>query len=291
MPSIWSYSDPADRGFGLFKRRILQVFSELEWEIFLSEEPLLVETSKTKIRNHLFNHDPDWLFLINQTSIQFYDYIELPLDQRPLPQKKIIWFLDDPHFFVTHPLETAEYVFCFDETYLDYLKQFSSNGVGFLPLAADVSQPGKYDSQFECDVCFVGGVIDQSERRNQLSEEMREYVDRLVELKLQQRSRSFYELAGEYTYQPGKQITITPQVAHYLYWEANNRYRLKIVQALSDYHLKIYGNEDWERILQGVDLLQNYYGPCDPVTELPNLCATVPIHLNIHSVQCQGSLN
>ncbi len=291
MPSLWSYSDPADKGFGLFKRRILSVFSDLGWETFLAEEPLLKADSKPKIREHLFEHKPDWLLLINQTASHFYHYIELPRNQHPLPQQKLVWFLDDPHFFVNRPFEPNEFAFSFDETYLDFLEEMTPGGYGFLPLAADVSQMGNYDERYACDVCFVGGLIDQTERRNQLNPEMRQYVDRLVDLKLQQRSKSFFELAHENPIQQGKQITINPQVGHYLYWEANNRYRLQVVQALSDYNLRIYGNEEWLRLLQGSKLIHRFLGPCDPVKELPNIFATVPINLNIHSVQCQGSLN
>ena len=82
---------------------------------------------------------------------------------------------------MTQAFEPLEYVFCFDETYLDYLKPFQPKSCEFLPLAADMNVEGKKSAQFKCDICFVGGLIDQSQRRAHLSEDMQKYVDRIVE--------------------------------------------------------------------------------------------------------------
>ena len=291
MPSIWSYSDSSDRGFGLFKRRIFRVLNDLGWTTQLAEASLLDPASKALIRNHLSEHPSDWILLINQTSAHFYEYLEIPPDRRPLERKKIVWFLDDPRFFVTQPFEREEFVFCFDETYLDFLNRFNPSFRGFLPLACDLSEAGRFDPAYACEVCFVGGVIDQSDRRRQLSPDMTEYVDRLVEQKLLQRHTSFDELAERIPIAPGKQITITPQVAHYLYWEANNRYRVRVLESLADFDLRIYGNEDWLKVLDGSPLLTRFHGPADPVRDLPRIFASARININIHSIQCRGSLN
>ncbi|RJP18398.1 MAG: hypothetical protein C4527_29130 [Candidatus Omnitrophota bacterium] len=291
MPSIWSYSDYANRGYGLFKRRIFEAMRKQGWTTILAEASLLETSAKSILREHLFHHPAEWILLINQSAEQFYEYLEIPRDRRPFTQKKIVWYLDDPRFFVTKPFEKHEYVFCFDKAYVDSLRPFQPRYCGFLPLAADMMQSGKAERHLTCEICFVGGVIDQSERRSQLSEEMKQYVDRIVEYQLEHRERSFQEIAEEIPIAPGKQINIPPQVAHYLYWEANNRYRLRVLESLRDYDLRIYGNEDWERLLQDSPLRENFRGLADPVKELPHLFASASINLNIHSIQCRGSLN
>ncbi|MBN2327454.1 MAG: glycosyltransferase [Candidatus Omnitrophica bacterium] len=290
-PSIWTYSDGADRGFGLFKRRLFDQLKKSGWETRIAEAPLLESSSKSILREDLLRTKPAWIFLINQTASQLCDYLQIPQSDRPLNGKKWIWFLDDPHFFVDKPFEPNEYVFSFDAEYLDYLRGFQPSACGWLPLACDVGGEGKPDPRYSCDVCFVGGVIDQSSRRSQLSPGMRAYVDRLVDLKLQNRCKTFYQLAEEHPIAPGKQIQITPPVAHYLYWEANNRLRIQTLESLQDYNLRIYGNEHWPRLLQGSPLAECFCGPIDPVTELPSLFASAQINLNIHSIQCRGSLN
>lgn len=291
MPSIWSYSDPSDRGFGLFKRQIFRVLDDLGWKTELAEAPLLEPASKRILQASLLQSQPDWILLINQSATQLYDYLDIPIHIRPLPQKKMVWYLDDPHFFIDRPFEKSEIVFCFDETYLDYIKQFTPGATGFLALAADMERPGKFDPRFACDVCFVGGLINQSERKNQLPPDIQIYVERLVELKLEHRHRTFFQLALDYPIAPGKCITITPQVAHYLYWEANNRYRLNVMNALADFNLRIYGNDEWKPLIEGTPLQDRFYGPADPVTELPDIFVSAKVNLNLHSVQCLGSLN
>ncbi len=291
MPSIWSYSDFANRGFGLFKRKLFEALRQEGWITHLAEATLTDPESKPMLRDHLFRHPTDWILLINQSAGQLYDYLEIPTPNRPLPQKKIVWYLDDPQFFVTHPFEKEEYLFLFDETYVDFLSQRHSGFCGFLPLAADMNQAGQFNPQFTCEVSFVGGVIDQSERRIQLSEEMQEYVDRLIKHKLNNREKSFHELALEFPISPGKQISITPQVAHYLYWETNNRYRIQVLESLQEFDLHIYGNEDWEILLQNSPLRAKFKGRADPMNELPDIFASSAININIHSVQCRGSLN
>ncbi|MDP8245388.1 MAG: glycosyltransferase [Candidatus Hinthialibacter antarcticus] len=291
MPTIWSYADPANRGFGLFKRLVLSALEAHGWTTRLALQPLLDPASKAKLRDDLLNNQPDWILLINQSAGQLYDYLEIENSRRPLPSKKLIWYLDDPEFFIDRPFEPYEYVFSFDETYLDGVKKHNPALYGFWPLAADMDAPGQYDARFACDVCFVGGAIDQSARREQLSPVMQNYVNELVELKLQHREKTFTDLSIEHPIEPGKCIQIQPQVANYLYWEANNRYRIRTLETLIDLDLRIYGNEDWPILLKDSPLLEKFHGPIDPVNELPHAFASAKINLNIHSVQCRGSLN
>ncbi len=291
MPHIWSYSDNALRGYGIFKRKLFQALEACGWDASLAISPLLDPETKPYFRKHFFESGCDWILLINQTASQFYEYLDIPAYQRPLPQNKIVWFLDDPSFFIDRPFESNEYVFSFDETYLKVLKEHHATHYGILPLAADMEIEGQYDKKWACDVCFVGGVIDQSEKRNQLSPDMQRYVDRLVELKLQNREKSFHQLALEYPIEAGKCISISPQVAHYLYWEANNRYRLETVKSLEDFDIRIYGSDDWQNLLKGTSLENQFFGSIDPMNELPHLFASAKINLNIHSIQCRGSLN
>lgn len=290
-PSLWTYSDGADRGFGLFKRRILRQLQNRGWTVWMAEAPLLEPQSRIRLRDDLLQKKTDWILLINQSAAQFYEYLSIPLSLRPLSCKKWIWFLDDPHFFTDRPFESGEFVFSFDSTYVDYLQSLHPGGCGILPLACDVEEEGMYDERFACDVCFVGGVIDQSARRAQLPPEMQAYVDRLVERKLQAREKTFEQLSVENPIAPGKQIQITPLVAHYLYWETNNRYRIQTLEALSDYDLRIYGNEDWPKLLRDSLLQNRFLGSIDPVSELPSAFVSAKINLNIHSIQCRGSLN
>lgn len=289
--SIWSYADPGQRGYGLFKLNFFRELKKRGWQTHLAEVPLLEPGAQAQLREDFLSQDRPWVLLINQTAAQLADYLGLPREKALAGRRFLVWFLDDPRFFLDGPLTQQEIALCFDETYLDILAAHQPRHVLFWPLAADCQQPGQLDERFRCEVCFVGGVVDQRQRRSQLQPAMREYVDHLVELKLTHREKTFDELALQHPIAPGKQIRITPQVAHYLYWEANNRYRLSVVEAMQDFDLRIYGNEGWLSLLEGSPLLERFHGPIDPNHELPHCFATAPINLNIHSIQCMGSLN
>lgn len=291
MPKIWTYSDPGDRGYGLFKRRILNELRKCGWDTSLTEAPLLEDKSKPVLLQEYLENSSDWVLLINQSASQFYEYLNISPDKQNLHKRKLIWYLDNPQFFVSQPFKPNEYVFCFDETYLEWLKPLCPNPPGFLPLAADQSNPGSFEPKYACDVSFVGGVIDQTHRRSQLQPQMVDYIQKLVEEKLKQRSKTMEELAVQYPIAEGKQITINPSVAHYLYWEANNLYRLRTLEALQEFDLHIYGNEDWEVLLKDSALAPYFKGKADPNSDLPAIFASSKINLNIHSIQCQGSLN
>ncbi len=291
MPTIWSYSDPANRGFGLFKRQIFSALEKVGWTTHLTLEPLLEPQSKARLREDLLSTQPEWILLINQSAGQLYEYLECKELQKPFHANKIVWYLDDPEFFIDRPFEPNEYVFSFDETYLNGIKKHKPVKFGFWPLAADMDAAGEYDDRFACDISFVGGVIDQSARREQLGPAMQEYVRAIVDRKLQHREKTFNDLAVEHPIEPGKCIQIQPQVANYLYWEANSQYRIKLLETLLDFDLRIYGNDDWAIVLKNSPLLERFHGPVDPVSELPNAFASAKINLNIHSIQCRGSLN
>jgi spore maturation protein CgeB len=120
---------------------------------------------------------------------------------------------------------------------------------------------------------------------------MRAYVDLLVGKKVEYSYLSFDELVSRFPIAPGKCIQLNPQVTHYLYWETNNRYRMQVLEALTDFDLRIHGNTDWPALIANSPLQRFFYGEADPVRELPDIFVSSKINLNIHSIQCMGSLN
>ncbi|MFH1738103.1 MAG: glycosyltransferase [bacterium] len=290
--SIWSYSDVSDRGFGLFKRRIFAALEESGWTTRLALAELLTPGFHEQLRDDLFQDTSDFILLINQTAAQFYRHF---LRIEPTPQlrrrPKIVWFLDDPSFYVNEDFEPDEIVCLFDDTYTDSVRPFHPRKVVHLPLAADMTGPAEADERFRCEVAFVGGLQDQSLRREQLPEDMVAYTERVVEAKLDAPAKRFDDLVEEIPYAPGKRIQLDPAVRHFLYWEANNRYRIRLLERLVDFDLRIYGSEDWVPLTEGSPLRERFLGPIDPNTELPSLFASAQVNINIHSVQCAASLN
>jgi len=290
--SVWSYSDISDRGFGLFKRRIFAALEEFGWSTRLALAELLSPGAQDKLRDDLLADSSDFLLLINQTSNHFYrQYLNLDPREDQHHRTKILWFLDDPRFYVNQEFAPDEIVCLFDDTYFEAMKGFNPRRLLHFPLAADLSEPGKPDEKYACEVAFVGGLRDQAYRRKQLPEEMQRYTERLVETKLATPTKSFDDLTEEIPYAPGKRIQLDPAVRHFLYWEANNRRRLRLLEQLTELDLRIYGNEDWLPLTENSPLRERFLGRIDPVKELPSLFASAQVNINIHSVQCYGSLN
>ena len=289
--SIWSFSDVSDRGFGTFKRRLFAALEKHGWTTHLAVDELGSPGFQDRLRDDLANHPTDFLLLINQPASQFYRYLNTAPSRDLVRRRKIVWFLDDPTFYLDRPFEPSEIVCLFDDTYADSLRPFKPRIVLHFPLACDIPAPGEFERRFSCEAAFVGGLQDQTARREQLPQEMRAYIDRLVEAKLSTRWKRMEDLVEEIPYAPGKRIQLDPQVRHFLYWETNNRYRIELLEQLSDLDLRIYGNEDWGPLLENSSVRDKFLGPIDPNTELPSLFASTQVNLNIHSVQCSGSLN
>ncbi len=289
--SVWSYSDVSDRGFGTFKRRLFAALEEHGWTTRLAVDRLGSPGFQERLRTDLLDHPTDFLLLINQPAAQFYSYLGFVPTRELCRRRKLVWFLDDPTFYVNRPFEPGEIVCLFDDTYSDSVRPFSPNTVVHLPLACDLQEPGRFEERYSCEVAFVGGLQDQTARREQLPQQMRDYVDRIVEAKLKNRSKRVEDLVDEIPFAPGKRIQLDPQVRHFLYWEANNRHRIELLERLVDLDLRIYGNEDWIPLTKESPLRDKFLGPMDPNTELPSLFASARVNLNIHSVQCSGSLN
>lgn len=291
MPKIWSYSDPADRGYGLFKRRLFAAFEERGWQTELTVVELGSPGFEQVIMEGAESSGADWYFLINQSAASFYQYLQHIPSSIMMATPKMTWFLDDPQFLVEEPFERHEFVFVFDDCYLPAARKWGGAVVEHLSLAADITELGVFDSALDCNVSFVGGLQDQSSRRSQLAPPIADYCDRLVELHLADRRLSFQQLVVEEPFALGKQIQLNGQVCHFLYWEANVRYRLRMLEPLRDLGLVIYGNEDWVPLIAGKPLESCFRGPIDPVRQLPHLFASSKININLHSVQCRGSLN
>lgn len=289
--SIWSYSDVSDRGFGLFKRRVFAALEDFGWRTHLAVAELGSAGFQDQLREDLRQDNPDFLFLINQPAAQLYNYLNLEQSEELRRRPKIVWFLDDPTFYVNRDFEPDEIVCLFDDTYADAVRPFHPRLILHFPLAADLYTPVKPDERFFCEVAFVGGLQDQADRRRQLPGRMQDYVDRLVEAKLGSRIKRFEDLIEEIPYAPGKRINLEPMVRHFLYWETNNRYRIRLLEQLVNFDLRVYGNEDWVPLIEGSPLRSKFLGSLDPTAELLALFVSAQVNINIHSVQCAASLN
>ena len=208
---------------------------------------------------------------------------------------KVTWWVDDPvycrHFFLRHGVPEGEYHTAADDTWVSFLQTMGAQRPLFLPGACTYKAFGRRSKRLECQISFVGQVRDQREFFSQLPKEWRDFAERVVELKVHDRFRPILEVMDEA--QPPNQPVgedYMDELRQKLLWEANTRYRVRVIESLADLDILLYGNDDWLALLKSERLKSRFRGLI-PYRSLPHLIRSSLVSLNIHSLQTTTCMN
>lgn len=235
---------------------------------------------------------PDAIFLCNQSPS--YD-VALGADfSRSLPIPKLVWFADDPfyaeHFFYRNGVSPDEHFWVADEGWRQTLERHSAQNIGFMPGAVTKTRRGPKRAGRECDIVFVGQIRDHRQFINQLSPAWRKYAESFIAEKIADPRRDVLEIMKQFPMPGDVPHDRMDELRQYLLWEANTRYRLQIIQSLSQYDLHIYGNAAWKALLPP-DRVERCYKGIAPFKRLFEIYRNSRITLNIHSLQSYTCLN
>src|SRR5690606_21029898 len=129
-------------------------------------------------------------------------------------------------------------------------------------------------------VVYVGALGNCDGLRKQLSPELLNYFDSIIQSKLEQPQISFDELLSLHPYSSTQIIKLSGQLAYYLYAECNREYRKQYIENLLDCDFTLYGNSQW--LQSNIQQLEHCFkGTLDPVRDYPNLIHSVLINLNL----------
>ncbi len=235
---------------------------------------------------------PDIIFLCN--SAPAYESALGEELSRSLPIPKVIWFADDPiygeHLIKRHKTSPEETYLVADYEWEDSLKEQGAEVVHYMPGAATKIRRGKKRGSHHCDIVFVGQVREQSAFFNQLSEAWKHYCRLVVQEKLRYPRKKVREVMNQFP-MPGELAEDRlDEFRQKLLWEANTRFRLRVIQALSGYDIRIYGNSDWTTLLPP-DITQRCFKGVLRFKRLFDVYRNAKIVLNIHSLQSYTCMN
>jgi len=292
---VWTWYNPIERAIPHIASGLMDAMERRG----MTCKTLQVESGRYYPPWHKFHDiagfDPNLIVQLNRpTSLLFP---ENWAHEIPIP--RVVWYVDSPrNFWQKHPafyFTKHDRVFVWDETYIPFLHECGAEEVHVLPYAADVQPPGEVCERFSCPISFVGQVMDQGDTRMQLTKEERNYLDGIVEEKLSRLEDEFTEILkrnpppSSVNYEALSEKIL---VDYYLYVEANSRHRIRVLESLVPYGLRLYGPEAWLTVLPEQSALRDCFcGPVDHRTEFPSLMRSSLINLNIHSLHAVASLN
>jgi len=292
---IWSSVGLADRAVQHIIRGLMEALQRKGFEIRILEIDPEEYQPPWYCLMDICEYQPDLIVQANFPSSLLFPR-ELALH---LAIPRVVWYVDSPRnfwqqqpsfFFTTH-----DHVFVWDEAYLDFLRSLGAERVEVLPYAADIQAPLEPEDRFRSPLSFVGQVVDQSEVRKRLSPPEREFLDRLIELRLQDTAADVPDLLARIRREQRQILSSFSTQIHlpsFLYAAANARHRIRVLESVVQYGLKLYGPESWLTVMDEDSPLRGCFcGPVDHRTEFPAVIRSSTINLNIHSLHALGSMN
>lgn len=296
-PRIWSFEDLRGvAGYSSIQNTLMRMLHfELrrlgcETEYLVMRDGRYYPPYYRILRLALF--EPTLVFLCNKSPS--YDICLGAQFSRSLPIRKLTWFADDP-YYAEHLLErngTSE-----DEAFLvadwDWMHTLERHGarrIGFMPGGVTKTRRGRKRSTWRCEVMFVGQIRDQRAFFTQLSPGWRRYCEAVIAAKLRSPRMNVHAAMQQASMPAPLPADRLDELRQHILWEANTRFRLRVVQQLAPYDLRIYGNAAWQHLLPP-ELAKRAYRGLLPQGRLFEAYRNARIALNIHSLQSCTCLN
>ncbi len=286
-------------------RSVLKGYREEGFEVTFEHEMLNRQAADCRLRESYVETEPNCVLMLNAFPDSFLTWIFQSENVSELcPVPRLVWMTDD---FVYSPgsedgFSDLDIVFCVDRTYVDRAKALGAGKAYFLPSAAALSGKGKYRSEYDHPISFVGSVTDLRAELSNLRPAAKEWLQNAASAVIRNTQpeplntldangqANVVAVAESICPRMGKDYLSGEKALSYaLYVIANTYKRVRLVKELIPLGLIVYGNADWENLL-GDDVRGVYRGPL-PYEELADLYASTKINLNIHSLQCPTCLN
>lgn len=268
------------------------------------------ENWEDNLRDRILRFGPDFVYTINNIGVITKLHVEAVIPY-------VSWFIDDPFLWWLgeERMEDAVSSYCVlfvcDRTHIDRLKKIGFEYIYYLPFATNprIFKPIELTDQererFGCNISFAGSSINSGDFQKwyrwaediaKRHSEGKTIMDEAAELKsqnyileisdilneIQNSLDSFIPFKGE-----GECKAFLDVVEH----KANSIYRKKIIEAVRDFGLYLYGDEGWVAAPPGAgtSIGVNFFGSLDNRTELPKLYNASKINLNMTQSQTPTS--
>lgn len=281
LDRVWLFDDPRSHGARSILRWAAQGLRRIGKTVHSANLKLNEANSNIHLRNELIEFGPTAVLLANHPAHQFW--MQLGFDA---PQcDSLVWLFDDPFLMGNEPFSPEEIILLSDPSFEEAAKNRGAVTTLFLPVAAPDVINAQNNPNLKSNVVYVGAAADLTAMRNALSNEMAVYFDSIAERQASQPSLSLDTLLTEYPLTKSKKVTLSGQIAYYIYANANRIHRMQYLQTLANQNLVLYGNEAWRKHIENTPLQSCFQGEIDPLIDYHNLICSVDINLNLRSLQ------
>ncbi len=281
LDRVWMFDDPRSHGARSVLRWAADGLRLIGKNVHVSYLRPEHDTALQQLRRELIEFGPTAILLANHPAKQFWT--QLGFDRAQCDS--LVWVFDDPSLMGDEPFSAEEIVLLSDPSFEAPAKTRGAQTTLFVPVAAPDRFHVEEEERFKTPIVYVGSAADVSAMRNALSDDMAEYFDTIAKQQAQFPSMPLKNLLSEHLLSDTKKVTLTGQVAYYIYANANRIYRLNYLQPLANSGLALYGNQNWTPHITNTPLEACFRGEIDPASDYPNLICSVAINLNLRSLQ------
>lgn len=158
---------------------------------------------------------------------------------------------------------------------------------GYIPHATDMDLWKNTNSKKEIDIVYFSSIIDYEKNLEELKQTMPELVFKLMmqmlEITMQNPKLSFWQICQALTSSYGIELDTDQYLLLFQNVSTIAMYeqKVKMIQALSDFNVQIYGNGPWEKYIKGK---VKHAGSCN-VVESVEIMNKAKISLHCHPMQ------
>lgn len=237
-----------------------------------------------------YRQQPDLIVTLSHASDLFIQGIE------PLPVKRLVWYIDEPNHLINRRHGNFDYLFPVWNEFQPPLANRGGTLLDEVPIGCSV-MASSHRKELECEVGFVGSIVDTQEIQKALPDEINQKVSYIVSEKLGNTHLEYSLLLKRFDInEQDKQIlinTLNPVlrtegmsdaslIEFYLNVECNRIRRVSVLSALHEFDLKIYGNPEWRRLLQDTPIAHCFQGEGLKAQDCYDFYRSAKISLNIH---------
>ncbi len=236
---------------------------------------------------------PAFAFTVNHLGLDQAGRIERLLDSLGIPL--IVWYVDSPRFVLKGrecPSRAHQLIFCWERTWIPWLKSHGYERVIHLPLGASARFEKRHHALRE--LSFVAGSNSRALKKWRGLLELnpwQEAVLKQLAAKVERGAggRRVDSCLAELDYElKCRGITLDPDLlAGWMALQLTQWDRLNLARIVAGVGCDLFGDAEWS----GLDHGCNFHGPLDYVEELPDHYATTRVTLNVTSRQMETAVN
>jgi len=245
---------------------------------------------KYEFRQEIKHHQPDYIFMLDAIGLMHEELVSTGIPY-------VSWFFDNPfNWLKSEHISENYYIFIWDKTYVQELKDMGFRNVHYMPLAAnpDIFFHQQSDSIPKCDLSFAGSSLWSEEDPPFKEEAKKTYIKLLADSLCKVPWVSLWKIIDDIN----KQFNINFRLDNpdekrefelFLQNYARTGYRNSFVSAILDFNPHLYGDAGWINIVKKGKGI--YQGRINNRIDLPVLYSNSAVNLNITVPQIRNSFS